>query len=124
MPSPEDWNTSPVGAGLLANAECQPTLLSTERTPSRASPLPQFVQRLTTLTKREAAVSSMRRLVKSNRLRSASCDGCTFCRLRKILSVRPGVLRSHSCSMSLTTWRCRFSWEPEVARDDRELFEI
>ena len=29
----------------------------------------------TTFTNRDAAVSSMRRLVKSNRLRSASCEG-------------------------------------------------
>ncbi|MDT4885857.1 hypothetical protein FQZ97_1221440 [compost metagenome] len=62
-----------------------------------------------TSRKRGVALSSIFRLVKSNRFRSASCDGATFCRARKMLSVRPGVLRSHSTSMSLTTWRCRFS---------------
>ncbi|PMZ76570.1 hypothetical protein C1X65_10425 [Pseudomonas sp. FW305-70] len=33
--------TKPVGAGLLAKAECQSTSLSTGSPPSRASPLPQ-----------------------------------------------------------------------------------
>ena len=79
---PTTGNTKTVGASLLP---------------------PNLCQRLTTLTNREAADSSILRLVKSNRLRSANCDGITFCRLRKMLSVRPGVLRSHSWSMSLTT---------------------
>ena len=35
--------SSPVGAGLLAKAVDQPTLMFTDMTPSRASPLPQFV---------------------------------------------------------------------------------
>ncbi|KAB0523544.1 hypothetical protein F7R20_20350 [Pseudomonas brassicacearum subsp. brassicacearum] len=33
---------TPVGASLLAIAECQTTLLSTDTPPSRASPLPHF----------------------------------------------------------------------------------
>ena len=59
--------------------------------------------RLITSTKRGVALSSIRRLLKSNRLRSASCEGTTFCSARNMISVRPGDLRSHSCSISLTT---------------------
>src|SRR5690606_8123450 len=69
--------------------------------------------RLITSTKRGVASLSMRRFWKSNSLRSASCEGTTFCNARNMISVRPGDLRSHSCSISLTTWRCRFSCEPQ-----------
>ncbi|TBN33713.1 hypothetical protein EYC95_27855 [Pseudomonas sp. BGI-2] len=44
-PSPDHLKTEEttpnVGAGLLAKASCQTTLMSTDTTPSRASPLPQ-----------------------------------------------------------------------------------
>ncbi|PQP06668.1 hypothetical protein C5612_02625 [Pseudomonas frederiksbergensis] len=36
---------NPVGAGLLANAECQSTSMLNVQPPSRASPLPQVHQR-------------------------------------------------------------------------------
>ncbi len=48
------------------------------------------VQRLSTSRKRGVALSSTRRLAKSNRLRSASCEGTTFCSARNMISVRPG----------------------------------
>jgi hypothetical protein len=41
MPSP--WNTKPVGASLLAKRALHSPLMSTDRTPSRASSLPQGV---------------------------------------------------------------------------------
>src|SRR5690606_4664394 len=68
--------------------------------------------RLMASMKRGVAESSIFSERKSYRLRSASCDGATFCSARNMTSVRPGLLRSHSWSISLTTWRCRLSWEP------------
>jgi hypothetical protein len=38
---PTDWNTPPVGASLLAKRPLHSPLMSTDRTPSRASSLPQ-----------------------------------------------------------------------------------
>jgi hypothetical protein len=38
---PIDWNTSPVGASLLAKRPSHSPLMSTDRTPSRAGSLPQ-----------------------------------------------------------------------------------
>jgi hypothetical protein len=38
---PADWNTNPVGASLLAMRPLHSLLMSTDRTPSRASSLPQ-----------------------------------------------------------------------------------
>ena len=81
---------------------------------SRLKPLPHATRavegalaamayRLITSRKRGVALSSIFRLLKSNRLRSASCEGCTFCNARNMISTRPGLLRSHSCSISLTT---------------------
>ena len=38
---PTDWNTTPVGASLLAKRPLHSPLISTDRTPSRAGSLPQ-----------------------------------------------------------------------------------
>ena len=74
------------------------------------------------MTKREAAVSSIFKLVKSNRLRSASCDGITFCRLRKILSVRPGVLRSQENLQRQVVKEMLLDWERKTPGRTESIF--
>src|SRR5690606_28545535 len=56
--------------------------------------------------------TSARSSQKSNTAGSAKCEGTTLHKLEKIVSVRPGYLRSHSRSMFLISTRCMFSCEP------------
>src|SRR5450432_1891006 len=80
------------------------TFSATASTPS--SPISQSVW----LMRRD---ERLRSAAKSNRVRSASCDGATAVMARNTFSTRPGVLRSQSPSICLIALRCRVSCEPQ-----------